>query len=69
MSDPGSLVLLAELPRSVGVDAAMDSNLMPLTSGDDLESFVEQTYRERGVCARISIDMPNNEGKKVPSKH
>ena len=65
VSDPGSLVLQAELPRSVGVDAVNDSNLMPLNSSDDLESFVEQTYRERGVCARLSIDVPANEEKKV----
>lgn len=36
VTDPGSIVLQAELPRSVGIDLSQDSNLMPLTSSDDL---------------------------------
>lgn len=41
VTDPGSIVLQAELPRSAGIDASQDSNFMPLTSSDDLESFVD----------------------------
>ena len=63
IADPGSLTIQAELPRSAGIDAALDSNLMPLSSSDDLESFVEQTYQERGVCARITIEVPQEEKK------
>ena len=33
---------------------------MPLTSSDDLESFIYQTYQERGVCARLTIDMASD---------
>ena len=40
---------------------------MPLVTSDDLESFVQQTYQERGVCARITIDVPPEEQKS--SKH
>ena len=39
-SNPGSLKISAELPRSSELDYSQDSNLMLLSSSEDLQSFI-----------------------------
>ena len=67
--DPGSLQVLAQLPKPAEFEAVCDDGLeMPLMCSEDLQSFIYQTQQEKGVCPRIIIrvDKSTAERKSVP---
>ena len=69
LNDPGSLIISAELPRSAGDrDQSIENSQMPLTSSEDLESFIYQTHQERGVCARLTISMASESTENTSSE-
>ena len=67
--DPGALQVFAELPRPANLGVESESaNELAMTCSEDLDSFIYQTYQQRGVCPRliVKVDVETAVRKSVP---